>query len=41
MFHNEQYSEELNMIMGAIVDKQEVLPYDETNNVQLKQEIYQ
>jgi len=40
---NEQNLEELNKIMGAILDKQEVLPDDskEINNVQLEEEIYQ
>ena len=43
MFDSEQNSEQLNKIMGAIVDKQDVLSYDnkETNYVQLEEELYQ
>ena len=41
MFKKEQNSEELNKIMSAISDKHDVLSDDEeTNNVQLKEEIY-
>ena len=43
IFDKEQYPEELNKIMGVIVDKQQVL-FDEnveTNNIQLEEEIYQ
>ena len=42
MFESEQNPEELNKIMGAIVDKQDVLFNDnnETNNVHLEEEIY-
>ena len=40
MFDKEQNSEELNKVMGAIVDKQDVFFDDneETNNVQLEEE---
>ena len=43
MFKKEQNSEELNKIMGAISDKHDTLSdnNEETNNVQLKEEIYQ
>lgn len=42
MFENEQNSEELNKIMNAISDEHDVLSYnnEETNNVQLEEEIY-
>ena len=41
MFNKEQNLEELNKMIGAIVDKQEVLPVDneETDNVQLENEM--
>ena len=43
MLDKEQNPEELNKIMSIIVDKQEILSYDyeETNNTQLEEEIYQ
>ena len=43
MFDKEQKPEELNKIMSAISDKYDVLLDDneETNNVQLEEEIYQ
>ena len=43
MFDVEQNPEELNKIMSAISDKQDSFSYDneETNNVQLEEEIYQ
>ena len=43
MFKKEQNLEELNKIMDAISDKHDVLSDDneETNNVQLEEEIYQ
>ena len=43
MLNKEQNSKELNKKMSTIVDKQEVLSYDnkETNDVQLEKEIYQ
>jgi len=43
MFKIEQNQEELNKIMGAISDKHDVLSdyNEETNNVQLEEEIYQ
>ena len=43
MFDKEQNLEKLNKIVGSIVDKQDVLCDDreETNNVQLEEEIYQ
>ena len=43
MFDKEENSEELNKIMSAISDKHDVLSDDneETNNVQLEEEIYQ
>ena len=43
MFYEEQNSEELNKIMSAISDKYDVLSDDneETNTVQLEEEIYQ
>ena len=43
MFDEEQNQEELNKIMSAISDKHNVLFDDneETNNVQLEEEIYQ
>ena len=43
MFREEQNSEELNKIIGIIIDKRDVLTDDneETNNVQLEEEIYQ
>jgi len=43
MFEKEQNPEELNKIMSAISDKQDILSNEneETNNVQLEQEIYQ
>ena len=43
MLDKEHNPEELNKIMGAIVEKQGVLSNDneETNNVQLEEEIYQ
>jgi len=43
MFDKEQYPEELNKIMSVIVDKQGTLSdgYEESNNPQLEEEIYQ
>jgi len=43
MFDREQNSQELNKIMRIIVDKQGILSddYEETNNTQLEEEIYQ
>ena len=43
MFDKEQNPEELNKIMSVIVDKQGILSddYEETNNAQLEEEIYQ
>ena len=43
MFDKEQNLEELNKIMGAIVDKREVISAgnEEPNNTQLEEEIYQ
>ena len=43
MFVQEQNPEELNKIMSAISDKHDILSDDneETNNVQLEEEIYQ
>jgi len=43
MFDKGQNSEKLNKIMGILVDKQEVLSYDneETNNIWLEEEICQ
>ena len=43
MFEVEQNPEELNKIMGAISDKHDLLSDDneETNNIQLEEEIYQ
>ena len=43
IFDKEQNPEELNKIMSAISDKYDVLSdnNEETNNVQLKEEIYQ
>ena len=43
MFDVEQNPEELNKIMSIISDKYDIFSYDneETNNVQLKEEIYQ
>ena len=43
MFDKEHNQEELNKIMGRIVDKQEVLSdnNEKTNNIQLEEEIYQ
>jgi len=43
IFEKEQNSEEFNMIKGAISDKYDVLFDDneETNNIQLEEEIYQ
>ena len=43
MFDKEQNPEELNKIMSVIVDKQGILSddYEERNNVQLEEEIYQ
>jgi len=43
MFDKEQTPEELNKIMGTIIKKQDVLSKDneETNNVQLEEDIYQ
>ena len=42
MFHEEQNPKELNKIMSAITNKHDVLSDDneETNNVQLQEEIY-
>ena len=42
MFDKKQNPEELNKIMSAISDKHDVLSDDneETNNIQLKEEIY-
>jgi len=43
MFDKEQNPEELNKIMNVIVDKQGILSedYEDTNNAQLDEEIYQ
>ena len=43
MFEKEKNPDELNKIMGAISDKHDILSDDneETNNVQLEEEIYQ
>ena len=41
MFNKEQYPEELNKIMSAISDKYLSDDNEETNNVQLEEEIYQ
>jgi len=43
MFDREENPEELNKIMSVIVDKQGILSddYEETNNTQLEEEIYQ
>ena len=43
MFDKEQNPEELNKIISVIVDKQGALSdgYEETNNTQLEEEIYQ
>ena len=43
MFEKEQNSEELNKIMSAISNKHDVLSdeNEETNNVELEEEIYQ
>ena len=43
MFDKEQNPEELNKIMSIIVDKQGILldDYEESNNAQLEEEIYQ
>ena len=43
MFDKEQKPKELNKIMGAIADNQNVSSddYEETNNIQLEEEIYQ
>jgi len=43
MFEREQNLEEINKIMSAISDKNDVLSYKdkETNNVHLEEEIYQ
>ena len=42
MYDKEQNSEELSKIMGATVDKREILFDDneETNNIQLEEEIH-
>ena len=43
MFDKEQNPEDLNKIMSVIVDKQGILSdnYEEANNAQLEEEIYQ
>ena len=43
VFDKEQNIEELNKIMNVIVDKQGILSedYEETNNAQLEEDIYQ
>ena len=43
MFDEEQNQEELNKIMSVIVNKQGILSddYEETNNTQIKEQIYQ
>ena len=43
MFDREQNLEELNKIMSVIVDKQGILSddYEDTNNAQVEEEIYQ
>ena len=43
MFEKELNPEELNKIMSVIIDKQGILfdDYEETNNAQLEEEIYQ
>jgi len=43
MLNKEQNPEELNKIMSVIVDKQRILSddYEESNNAQLEEEIYQ
>jgi len=43
MFDKEQNTEELNKIMSVIVDKQGILldGYEESNNAQLEEEMYQ
>ena len=43
IFDKEQNSEELNKIMSVMIDKQEILSddYEDTNNAQVAEEIYQ